>query len=232
MALECALLSARATGLADVRDLEVGTSSSGGGSGDGSGTASGDGGSGASSSCSAGSSGVGASPDDVAAAERRASHGLAGGGGERACALSAAVFDWHSPPADLRRFDVVLACDVLYEADAVGPISAVVPKLLKSTSGALLLSDPPNRTAANRERFLQLLREGAAPFAIEESYQFRWASGPAGFGRARGLLAPAQHGMRRRCLEPAGAIPVLSWGQCTEACGGNSPGPLLTVCLS
>jgi len=90
-----------------------------------------------------------------------------------ACTVQAALFDW-SKPVTLPRFDVVLACDVLYESDAVDPIAAVVPKLLKSTSGLLLLADPPNRTAHNRERFLRLLQEGSTPFAVDECYEQRW----------------------------------------------------------
>jgi len=42
------------------------------------------------------------------------------------------VFDWSARLADavMDRFDVVLACDVLYEQFSVEPVSSVVPKLL------------------------------------------------------------------------------------------------------
>ncbi len=44
-------------------------------------------------------------------------------------AVRAAVFDWNSPASlDGERFDVLMACDVLYEDAAVGPISALLPK--------------------------------------------------------------------------------------------------------
>jgi len=57
-------------------------------------------------------------------------------------------------------FDVVLACDVLYEARAVQPIARIIPKLLRPQDGVLLLADPPNRTVANRERFMHLVAGG------------------------------------------------------------------------
>jgi len=91
--------------------------------------------------------------------------------------VRAVPFDWHERPlpASLRgRFDVVLACDVLYEQAAVGPLAEVVPLLLSAEgAGRVLLADPPARTAANRERFLELLaisKAGAASrFAVDEA---------------------------------------------------------------
>lgn len=81
--------------------------------------------------------------------------------------IRAQVFDWNQTVLK-DKFDVVLACDVLYEDDAVEPISAAVPRLLKST-GKLLLADPPKRTVHNRERFLQLLSQTpSASFAVDE----------------------------------------------------------------
>jgi predicted nicotinamide N-methyase len=180
LALQCGLLSARATGLPSVDAAPSGLSATAEAALGG-----------------AGAAGAAAAADAVAA-ERRASHAAAGSSGSSnggssdgapaaaaaPGAVRAAVFDWSSPPA-LPRFDVVLACDVLYEADAVGPISEVVPRLLKSSGGLLLLADPPNRTAANRERFLELLRGGAAPFAVNECYEHRCV-GAGRVGRGRG----------------------------------------------
>jgi predicted nicotinamide N-methyase len=178
LALQCALLSARATGLAAVVALPSGLDPASG------------------SSLGGPEAAEAAAAADAVAAERRASHAQAGsssgggggGGGDAArsggCAVRAAVFDWGRAP-QLPRFDVVLACDVLYEPEAVAPISEVVPRLLKSSGGLLLLADPPNRTAANRERFLALLREGPTPFAVDECYEHRW--GPGG-GAARAAL--------------------------------------------
>lgn len=52
---------------------------------------------------------------------------------------------------------------VLYEDTAVEPVAAVVGRLLKPGSGSsLLLADPPNRTVANRQRFVELLSGGLA----------------------------------------------------------------------
>lgn len=79
--------------------------------------------------------------------------------------MRAEPFDWHARPLPRslrRRFDVVLACDVLYERDAVAPLAEVVPLLMSAAAAGarLLLADPPARTAENRERFLGLLGGG------------------------------------------------------------------------
>ena len=85
---------------------------------------------------------------------------------EAQCQVKARVFDWGCPEylfeagADGMRgkpFDVVLACDVLYEDEAVEPIASLVPMLLSSSGSRLLLADPPNRTERNRLRFLDLV---------------------------------------------------------------------------
>lgn len=91
------------------------------------------------------------------------------------------LFDWNSTQLG-RKFDVVLACDVLYEDAAVEPISAVVPKLLKG-GGRLLLADPPKRTTRNRERFVSILGAQSPKLApLECSVQVTAA------GRGRALL--------------------------------------------
>jgi predicted nicotinamide N-methyase len=73
------------------------------------------------------------------------------------CSYSALSFDWNSSKVT-ERYDVVLACDVLYESEAVDLVASVIPKLLKpGNSSSLLLADPPNRTVANRQRFLDLI---------------------------------------------------------------------------
>lgn len=90
---------------------------------------------------------------------------------------SAHIFDW-SQPVSLSGFDVVLACDVLYESFSVEPVAKVAPQLLKPRRSArdlrsddtstprFLLTDPPHRARRNRERFLTLLSyEG---FVMEE----------------------------------------------------------------
>ncbi|KAL4524195.1 hypothetical protein Ndes2526B_g00214 [Nannochloris sp. 'desiccata'] len=93
------------------------------------------------------------------------------------CRVRAEVFDWSQPLSSLLHyFDVVLACDVLYEAFSVEPVAKIAPRLLKlsgGTSGAkhdgnnendespgvILLADPPLRAKQNRYRFLELLRK-------------------------------------------------------------------------
>ena len=48
------------------------------------------------------------------------------------------------------------ACDVLYEAGAVGPIAELAPRLLFTSGGRLLLADPAERTVQNRRAFPSL----------------------------------------------------------------------------
>jgi predicted nicotinamide N-methyase len=62
--------------------------------------------------------------------------------------VRAQLFDW-AQPVTLPCFDVMLACDVLYEEFSVEAVARVVPKLLKQ-DGRLLLADPPFRAAHNR----------------------------------------------------------------------------------
>lgn len=82
--------------------------------------------------------------------------------------VSAREFDWTQKlPRDLGEFDVVLACDVLYESFSVEPVARVVPELLDLEETRLILADPPTRTEANRQRFVDLL-EGAG-FSLEEA---------------------------------------------------------------
>jgi predicted nicotinamide N-methyase len=97
------------------------------------------------------------------------------------CRVRAEVFDWSQPLSSLLHyFDVVLACDVLYEAFSVEPVAKIAPKLLKVTSttegggendnspGVILLADPPLRAKQNRDRFLELLKsDGYFPVTDE-----------------------------------------------------------------
>ena len=48
------------------------------------------------------------------------------------------------------QFDVLLACDVLYEDTSVDPVAEAVPRLLYSAGGRLVLADPTHRTEQNR----------------------------------------------------------------------------------
>ena len=96
----------------------------------------------------------------------------------------ACVFDWNQA-VTLSGFDIILACDVLYETFSVEPVANVVPQLLASAihrphpkpdlehsspyNPGVLLADPPLRARHNRERFLSLLSEQG--FIMEESGQ-------------------------------------------------------------
>lgn len=65
----------------------------------------------------------------------------------------AEVFDWNNVSDTQRTFDLVLACDVLYETHAVSPVCALIPKLT-SERGRWMVADPPNRAPKNRAAFL------------------------------------------------------------------------------
>lgn len=75
-------------------------------------------------------------------------------------ACVAEVFDWNAVRADQRTFDLVLACDVLYEAHAVAPVAALIPKLTNASSprGRWMLADPPDRAPKNRAAFLERVK--------------------------------------------------------------------------
>lgn len=74
--------------------------------------------------------------------------------------ISAAVFDWNNEFAGSAKFDVVIACDVLYEEVAVEPLARLLPAMLAGPvedGRRILLTDPQDRTPKHRERFLELL---------------------------------------------------------------------------
>lgn len=69
----------------------------------------------------------------------------------------AEVFDWSKKRTDTPHFDTVLACDVLYEEASVPYLAAILPNLICSGSGKVIMTDPTNRTPKNREELLSLL---------------------------------------------------------------------------
>ncbi|KAI5083226.1 hypothetical protein GOP47_0002969 [Adiantum capillus-veneris] len=69
----------------------------------------------------------------------------------------AEVFDWSKKEMDMRSFDTVLASDVLYEKGSLPYIAAILPNLIRSGSGKVIMTDPTYRTPQNREEFLGLL---------------------------------------------------------------------------
>ena len=80
----------------------------------------------------------------------------------------ASVFDWNDVEKNQEKFDTLLACDVLYEEQAVAPVAELIPKLVKSGGGRFLLGDPPKRTPQNRARFSSLLVEQYGAFVMRE----------------------------------------------------------------
>lgn len=83
---------------------------------------------------------------------------------------SAEVFDWNAVRADQRTFDLVLACDVLYEAHAVAPVSALIPKLTNGAPrGRWMLADPPDRAPKNRAAFLERVKSDHGMELVRET---------------------------------------------------------------
>jgi len=63
-------------------------------------------------------------------------------------ALEVRVVDWRDPPADLGRFDRVLAADVLYERHHPTALAAVIDRTI-SGDGVALVADPGRAAAAH-----------------------------------------------------------------------------------
>ena len=90
-------------------------------------------------------------------------------GGRARGGLSAAVVDWHRPETVPGPFDVVLACDVLYEKASVAPLAALVARLFPAAApGVFVLADPPNRTPANRRAFVEQVGARGGRVALAE----------------------------------------------------------------
>ena len=86
--------------------------------------------------------------------------------------IGALEVDWNAPPAELRGcFDLVTACDVLYERAAAASVSALALHLL-APGGMLLLADPPLRTPGNREQFISALESSFVEVRTEEQRIF------------------------------------------------------------
>lgn len=70
----------------------------------------------------------------------------------------AEVFDWSEKKKHTSTFEMVLACDVLYEKSSVPYIAEILPNLIcGSGSGKVIMTDPTHRTPQNREKFLNLI---------------------------------------------------------------------------
>ena len=91
-------------------------------------------------------------------------------GEARGTACGAEVFDWNAVRADQRTFDLVLACDVLYEAHAVAPVAALIPKLTnEAPRGRWMLADPPDRAPKNRAAFLERVKSDHGMELVRET---------------------------------------------------------------
>ena len=75
--------------------------------------------------------------------------------------------DWFEPELAPTGFDVVLASDVLYTADAVDAIATLVLRLFSSRggrAGRFVLADPPGRFPENHARFVRCMEDpGSIP---------------------------------------------------------------------
>ena len=60
--------------------------------------------------------------------------------------LDTLLVDWRKLPADLGRYDVVAASDVLYEGPQAALVAAAIARTL-AHDGVALVSDPGRRTA-------------------------------------------------------------------------------------
>ena len=89
----------------------------------------------------------------------------ANGFGDR---VSVEEFDWNGVRNAQEKFDTLLACDVLYEAQAVSPVAQLVPRLVKPGGGRFLLGDPPLRAPQNRAKFKSILCEQYGAFVMRE----------------------------------------------------------------
>ena len=84
--------------------------------------------------------------------------------------VRALPFDWNLPCIE-SDFDVVIACDVLYETYSVEPLSNALPSLLGrgAREQRLLMTDPPKRAPANRQRFMELLMSGKSDLQLQRT---------------------------------------------------------------
>ena len=86
-----------------------------------------------------------------------------------ACAIDAMRLDWTEPYTG-PTYDVVIACDVLYEGPASAPLAALLPKLLNQNprrDSHIVLSDEPTRTPYNRKAFCEKLAENDPGLILE-----------------------------------------------------------------
>ena len=58
--------------------------------------------------------------------------------------------DWTEEDHGLGTFDVVIACDVLYEQQAIQPVADLALRLMSNKGARFILADPENRTKAHR----------------------------------------------------------------------------------
>lgn len=64
--------------------------------------------------------------------------------------MMATLLDWTNPNPGIGDFEVILACDVLYELEAVAPVAELIGRLLSKQGGRFILADPESRTKAHR----------------------------------------------------------------------------------
>lgn len=70
--------------------------------------------------------------------------------------LKTAHLDWRSPDAELGRFDLILAADVLYEQRNAMALAELLPQLI-APGGRVLIADPRRRYAPDLIRHLKTM---------------------------------------------------------------------------
>jgi len=68
--------------------------------------------------------------------------------------------DWTENDHGLGKFEVVIACDVLYEREAIEPVANLAIRLMSNEGARFILADPESRTRAHR---YELPATSAAP---------------------------------------------------------------------
>ena len=74
--------------------------------------------------------------------------------------VTASTFDWNAIPSDQRAFDLVLACDVLYESHAVAPVASLVGTLTEKKKWRLARRRPAAPSAQEPRALSRARRRG------------------------------------------------------------------------
>jgi predicted nicotinamide N-methyase len=122
------------------------------------------------------------------------------------CIVHAKRFDWNIEFTG-QPYDVVIACDVLYEAAAVEPMAVLLPAMLRGPadeSRRILLTDPQDRTPENRAKFLEKLAARDRDLVVDFVKQSR-VEHPSASGNPTTVIA-----LRRKLAGDTIGMPLSS----------------------